>query len=89
MTDDVQPGSRWRYIADRGLGEQARVDDPDLDDTLPADMLGLDMAPGQAVTVSGHDASRGLVLLEWTDRYGTPRVTSVDPRTFAAQFGEE
>lgn len=77
-----------RYKADVGLAARARVDDPDVSDDLPAEMHELDMAPGTEVTVSGHDLERELVLLNWTDRNGTPRTTSVTAEVFADDFEE-
>lgn len=79
-------GSTWIYSADVGLAARARVADPDLSDELPSEMAALDLAPGTEVTVDGYDTDRDLVLAGWTDSAGTPRVTSIDPAEFAAQF---
>lgn len=79
-------GTTWTYTADAGLAARARVADPDLSDELPAEMAALDLTPGTEVTVEGYDKDRDLVLVGWTDRNDTPRVTSVDPAEFAAQF---
>ena len=79
-------GTTYTYSGDDGLGACARVADPDISDELPSDMAALDMAPGTEVTVDGYDKDRDLVLVGWVDGAGTPRVTSVDPAEFAAQF---
>lgn len=51
-----------------------------------AAMHALDLHPGTEVTVAGHDADRDLVLVEWTDAQGDPRITSVEPADFHAHF---
>lgn len=50
--------------------------------------MALDMPPDTQVVVAGVDEERGLVLVGWTDRFGTPRTTSVTPSTFDAMFAE-
>jgi len=77
-----------RYKADAGLAARARVADPDVSDELPAEMHDLDMAPGTEVEVIGPDDERDLVLVNWTDRNGTPRTTSLTAETFADDFEE-
>lgn len=72
-------GSRHTFDAPAGLAEQARPD-------LSQDMRDLDLVPGTEVKVLGHDDDRGLVLLEWTDGQGNPRITSVEPDQFADHF---
>lgn len=80
--------NRYRYRAAVGLAARARVADPDLSDELPGEMHELDMAPGTEVTVAGHDEDRNLMLLDWVDRAGTPRTTSVEPHVFDRDFEE-
>ena len=80
MVDRPTVGSTYRYAADIGLGAAHA------DGDLHPDMHALDLPPDEEVTVAGHDDDRDLVLLAWTDRAGTPRVTSVDPDLFADRF---
>lgn len=82
-------GSRHRFTADRGLAAQARIADPDVSDELPSEHADLDLTEGTTVVVSGFDEDRGLLLVEWTDRSGNPRITSVEPATFDANFTPE
>lgn len=72
-------GTRHRFQADAGLAA-LHVD------SLPAEMAELDLHPGTTVTVVGHDEGRGLLLVEWTDRAGNPRITSVEPDVFDEHF---
>jgi hypothetical protein len=48
----------------------------------------LDKAPGNEVTVAGHDEERNLMLVNWTDLQGNPRTTSVEPDVFDRDFEE-
>jgi hypothetical protein len=82
MADEPQIGSRWTYTAETSLGQKHASG------ALPAEMVELDLHPGTTVAVAGHDHERGLVLVEWTDRSGNPRTTSVEPATFADHFTE-
>ncbi len=77
----IDPG-RYVYNGDTGLGAA-------VNDRLHPEMVELDLVPGTAVEVSGMDEERGLVLVEWTDRAGTPRITSIEPDQFGAQFTRE
>lgn len=71
--------SRYRYAHTVGLGAHHAE--------LSAEMTELDMAPGTEVIVHDVDQERGgLVLLEWVDRPGNPRMTSVDPQLFGQLF---
>lgn len=79
-------GTKLRYTADTGLAAQARRADPDVSDDLPAEMVDLDLHPDTTVTVIGHDEDRDLVLIEWTDLQGNPRITSVEPDTLTERF---
>jgi hypothetical protein len=89
-------GTRLRFTADAPLGHLARVNDPDVDENEPTTMereLGsvynraaLDLHPDTEVTVIDHDEDRGLVLVEWTDQAGNPRITSVDPDAIDQHF---
>jgi hypothetical protein len=72
-------GSRHVYQHMVGLGE---LHNPD----ISAEMADLDLKPGTPVKVVGHDEDRNLVLLEWTDAQGNPRITSVEPDVFTAHF---
>lgn len=74
---------RYIFNGDTGFGAAAA------EDRLHPEMAELDLAPGTSVTVAGMDEDRNLVLVEWTDRAGTARITSVEPDQFAAQFTRE
>lgn len=74
-----ETGSRRTYDAPDGLGAQVA-------EQMTDDMRGLDLHPGTEVTVAGYDDDRGLVLVEWTDRQGNPRITSVEPQHFDEHF---
>lgn len=82
-------GATYRHAAEQGLAARARVADPAVSDDLSSEMADLDLHPDTTVVVAGYDDDRGLVLLEWTDRQGNPRITSVDPDDFAADFVKE
>jgi hypothetical protein len=75
-------GDTYRHDARAGLGVRAAG-------SLSGEMADLDMTPGVLVTVVGYDDDRGLVLVEWTDGQGNPRITSVDPDDFDANFVKE
>jgi hypothetical protein len=77
---DIDMDGTYRYRADTGLAATL------VDRQLPAEMAELDLHPGTEVTVHGYDDDRDLVLVEWSDRSGNPRITSVEPATFAANF---
>jgi hypothetical protein len=79
-------GTTLRFTADTGLAAKARRDDPDVSDDLPAEMADLDLHPDTTATVVGHDEDRNLILIEWTDLQGNPRITSVEPDTLAERF---
>jgi hypothetical protein len=79
-------GATYRHRADTGLAARARVADPDVSDDLPAEMVDLDMHPDTTVKVCGYDDDRDLVLVEWTDLSGTPRITSIEPDDFDQHF---
>jgi hypothetical protein len=81
-------GTKLRFTADTGLAAAARVADPDVSDDLPTEMVDLDLHPDTTVTVVGHDEERDLVLIEWTDLQGNPRITSVPPEQIASDFGK-
>jgi hypothetical protein len=82
-------GTTLRFTADTGLAAKARRDDPDVSDDLPAEMVDLDLHPDTTVTVIGHDEDRDLVLVEWTDLQGNPRITSVERDDFNTNFVKE
>lgn len=73
-------GARFTYDAPDGLGAQAAGGG------LSGEMTELDLHPGTEVKVAGYDDERDLVLVEWTDRAGNPRITSVEPAHFADYF---
>jgi len=93
---DVTIGAQYRHTSEHGLGHRARIADPDVDENAkppkvnPADPFALrrdlDMDPGTIVTVAGVDTKRGLILVEWSDRLGTPRITSLEPDDLAANY---
>jgi hypothetical protein len=70
------------YRGEQGLGA------PHADGPLHPEMRELDLHPGTAVTHLEHDAERGLDLIEWTDRVGGHRITSVTPDQLAELFEE-
>jgi hypothetical protein len=76
-------GVAYRYVAESGLAARH------VDGELSAEMHALDLHPDTVVAVAGWDDDRGLVLVEWTDAHGTPRVTSVEPAVFAEHFVRE
>lgn len=76
--DDTQPSAEELELGAAGYapGGSRHPDGP---------RAALDMPPGQLVTVAGHDDDRDLILVEWSDG-DTPRVTSIEPATFAQHF---
>jgi len=82
-------GTRYAYRADAALGLAARIADPDVDNNQHPEMAELDMPAGTLATVDGFDTDRQLVLLAWTDRAGTPRITSVSVETLNDVFAKE
>jgi hypothetical protein len=80
MTPPV--GARYRHDSQLGLALRLVGDD------MSPDMRALDMPPGAEVTVLDHDADRDLVLVEWVDAHGNPRITSIEPSVFAEHFTE-
>jgi hypothetical protein len=81
-------GARYRYAASTGLAAQARLADPDVPDDLPAEMHELDLHGQTQVTVADVDEDRDLVIVEWVDRSGNQRRTSIDQDVFATDFTE-
>lgn len=74
-------GCRYQYSHTIGLAEHHASG------ALSAEMAELDLHPGTEVTVHDVDVERGgLVLVEWADRGGNPRITSVDPELFEWAF---
>jgi hypothetical protein len=53
---------------------------------LARTMADLDMAHGTPVEHLGTDTELNLELVEWTDKHGDPRITSVTPEFFASHF---
>jgi hypothetical protein len=51
-------------------------------------MADLDMPHGTLVELHGHDEDRGLVQVDWVDKFGNDRRTSIDPGFFAEHFRE-
>ena len=64
----------------KGFGEEAKGD------ALTADMRELDLVDGTEVTFLENDVDSGWPLVEWVDSVGTPRITTIDPATFDANF---
>lgn len=102
MTSRPRTGSKYTFDAPAALGELHMPDDrrqrradavnPDVEDDDP-DIAEVrraharqDMQPGTEVKVCGHDDDRDLILVEWTDSEGTPRITSVEPGQFNDHF---
>jgi hypothetical protein len=79
MPGKPRTGSRFTFDAPGPLGAMHADNQSD-------DMAELDLHPGTEVKVVGHDDERDLVLLEWTDRQGNARITSVEPSRFADHF---
>jgi hypothetical protein len=73
-------GSRHVFTSSSGLGYSFA--DGELDD----EMNKLDLKPNTQVKVCGYDDDRNLVLVEWTDQLGTPRITSIEPEVFDKHF---
>lgn len=85
-------GAVYRQTGVHGLGQRARIADPDIAadlNTLPLEMTQLDMPADAVVTVIGHDDDRDLVLVEWADSTGTDRITSMPAAELAENFTEE
>jgi hypothetical protein len=82
-------GARYRYAASTGLAAQARIADPDVGDELASEMQELDMHPDTVVTVRDYDLVRDLIVVEWADRSGNPRMTSIEADQFDDQFTQE
>lgn len=55
---------------------------------LGRSMADLDMPHDTEVELVGHDDDRNLEIVEWTDRHGDPRRTSIEPDVFASHFEE-
>jgi hypothetical protein len=51
-------------------------------------MADLDMSPGTRVELLEHDHDRDLHRVQWVDKHGTERITSVEPEFFDAHFTE-
>ena len=85
---DPHAGGVYQYTAGQGLAARARLDDPDVPDDLPAEMRELDLPPLTRVTVADVDTGRDLVIVEWVDRSGNQRRTSIDQDVFATDFTE-
>jgi hypothetical protein len=60
----------------------------ELDAFLSRTMEDLDMAHGTEVEHTGRDEGRNLEIVEWSDKHGDPRRTSIEPDFFAANFRE-
>jgi hypothetical protein len=80
MTAKPRTGTRYTYNGDTGLGAAHA------DRELASEHAELDMQPGTAVSYTGYDDDRDLVLVEWADAQGNQRITSVEPEFFAASF---
>jgi len=80
MASGVRTGSKYKYAGDAGLGAKS------IEGDLHPDMADLDLSPGTLVKVVGQDDERDLVLVEWEDAQGNPRITSVPLDTFGTDF---
>jgi hypothetical protein len=78
---EPRAGSKFTYNADRGLADRATGGTP-----LRTDQAELDLQPGTEVEVHDYDKERDLVLVEWTDASGNPRITSVELDDFNESF---
>lgn len=80
-SEDARPrkGARHAYGARQALGARNA-------ENQHPDMVQLDLSPGTDVKVIGHDDERDLVLIEWTDQLGNPRITSIEPAEFSKSF---
>jgi hypothetical protein len=81
VTAKPRTGSKYTYDAPGGLGAQVA-------DNQHPEMADLDLHPGTEVKVCGYDDERDLVLVEWVDRQGNPRITSVEPDHFSDAFSK-
>jgi hypothetical protein len=70
----------FRYSHDVGFGEAARGE------ALDDDMAELDMPPGTDVQVIAHDDESGWPLVQWADKTGNTRITTIDPDVFDRDF---
>jgi hypothetical protein len=87
-----------RYVYEHdgaGLGEATAGPDlvplmyRDAGDGPAATMAELDMPHGTEVELAEvRDADHDLEIVSWTDRFGTPRRTSVQPAFFRDHFRE-
>lgn len=76
----VEIGQSYLYAAPQGLAE-LHVEGP-----LHPEMRDLDLRPDTPVKVVAVDDDRGLVLVEWVDASGNPRITSVEPGLLGEHF---
>jgi hypothetical protein len=83
-----QTGAVYQYSGEHGLAQAARIADPSVPNELPAEMHELDLPPQTRVTVADIDEDRDLVIVEWVDRSGNQRRTSIDQNVFATDFTE-
>jgi hypothetical protein len=74
-------GTKYTYKHDRGLADRATGETE-----LRQEMAELDMPPQTLVKVHDYDADRDMVLVEWTDGLGNPRITSIDLDDFNSSF---
>lgn len=70
----------FRYSHELGFGEAARGE------ALDEDMALLDMPPGTEVQVIAYDDDSGWPLVQWADRSGNARITTIDPEVFDSDF---
>lgn len=82
------------HMPKQAADARRRAVDPNVPDEDPVaaerhrDMHEMDLHPGTEVTHIGRDEDRDLELVEWTDRLGNPRITSIAPDHFAEKFKE-
>lgn len=83
MATAPEIGDAYTYAPEHGSG----FGHAHKGDALSAEMQELDMKPDTSVSVLDIDAeSGGRVHVEWTDGKGLPRITSIDPDEFRADF---
>jgi len=75
-----ETGAQYAYRGEFGLAATHVEGD------LLAEMAELDLKPDTPVVVHDFDADRNMVLVEWTDISGNPRITSIPLGEFEQTF---
>lgn len=73
---NAQPGDEFVFThpTEQGLGEHVREGEQ------TAEMRELDLGHGMVVRLLEFDRDSGWPLIEWTDRTGIGRITTIDPQ---------